>query len=240
MAQNNPAGRLLALINEGKKPEYSNKPYLEAWKDILKLKDRSLSNTLYKLSYILLLPQQIEKTLLATGIVDNIDRYVSKIRKIPSFMQVNLNGSWSNFIKNFDDVLMKELEICNDILSAHKPEKTISDNDLNKLKEKVQELLTEIENAELDEAFKKEMLNMIYRIINSIELYQIVGVKALEEVFEHNIGTLSVKKDFFKKYKEIAQNSIQKFFNIMQTISTLYSIADTFHRIPDTIKSLLP
>ena len=233
--KNNPAGRLLLIIKEGKKLNNLNLTYINAWQKIFNCND--LSETFKRISLVIdLVPKIIENVvkLKELNIINNEELYLQEIKKIPGFFLFDPKGHWKIFMSHFNNDIMIKLEICSDLLSNHLPEKVIKEDALNNLTKKVNDLIKEINDMNLDIELKNQILKLLLRVKYAIEVYPIAGTEILQETNFLNISELFLKLKNFKDsswFKEI--------IDVTNIILTLINITDKIPAIQDTVNKFL-
>jgi len=234
---NNPAGRLHALLNEGKNKQM-DKQASEIWSEILNVPKEDTGLLLRRVGHVLSLPSSVKE---AMSYIEDLDhniylRWLSSVEA--SFSILNFQMQWKQFITRFDGEVMYGIEICSDRLSRERPEKTADENNLENLLEKVNELLTELDGTDLDANVWFYIYDHLIKIKEAIEEYKIRGIKPLEAVFEQTIGGLVLTPEIYQKSKDT--NSGKRFWEVMGYLAIVVTITASSIQIGKDVVSLLP
>ena len=234
---NNPAGRLHALLREGQtKPK--DKPASEIWSEILEVQNDDTGLLLRRVGHVLTLPSSVKE---AMSYTDGLDPSIY-LRWLPavetSFGILNFQMAWKQFIDRFDGEIMYGIEICSDILSRERPEKTADDTLLVSLLDKVNELLAELDNTELDPNVWFYIYDHLIKIKEAIEEYKFRGIKPLEAVFEQAIGGVVLSPELYKNSQKSTTG--KRFWEVMGRLAIVVTIAAGSIQIGKDIVAILP
>lgn len=116
-----------------------------------------------------------------------------------------LNSSWNNIKQYLDPTTLNALAFCIEILPDEENE--ISLDDLNDIKEKVQELHNSLDSSELPPRLYKLIKHHVNLIERAISEYPISGAKAFREVAYTGLGELIEVKEDIQKNKDDPQIS---------------------------------
>ncbi len=234
---NNPAGRLHSLLSEGKGKQM-DKPASEIWAEILEAPKEDTGLLLRRVGHVLSLPSSVKE---AMSYIDDLDHNIY-LRWLPrveaSFSILNFQMAWKQFIERFDGEIMYGIEICSDRLSRERPEKIADESNLNNLLEKVTDLLSDLDNVELDTNVWFYIYDHLMKIKEAIEEYKIRGIKPLEAVFEQTIGGLVLTPDIYNKSKDTPSG--KRFWEVMGYLAIVVTITASSIQIGKDIVSLLP
>ena len=184
------------------------------------------------------LPSSIKE---AMSYIDNIDHDIY-LRWLPqveaSFSSVNFDAQWRHFIDRFDGEIMYGIEICAERLSRERPEKTANEELLAGLSEKVNELLSELDTAELSANAWLYIHDHLVRTKEAIEEYRIRGIKPLEEAFQQSVGGVVLSPEIYKETQRTQKG--KRFWEIMGRLAIVVSLTVGSVQIGKDIVSLLP
>ena len=235
---NNPAGRLHSLLVEGKGQGRQDKSISKVWAEILEVPHADKGLLLRRVGQVMALPSSIKE---AMSYIDDIDhsiylRWLSQVES--SFSILNFDMQWKNFIDKFNGEIMYGIEICSDRLSRERPEKTANEELLASLSEKVNELLSELDSAELSGNAWLYIHDHIVRTKEAIEEYRIRGIKPLEEVFQHAVGGVVLNPEIYQESQRTQQG--KRFWEIMGYLALVVTITVGSIQIGKDVVSLLP
>lgn len=234
---NNPAGRLHALLREGqRKPK--DKPASEIWADILEVPKDETGLLLRRVGHVLSLPSSVKE---AMSYIDDLDhnvylRWLSRVET--SFSILNFQMAWKQFIERFDGEIMYGIEICSDRLSRERPEKTADETSRANLLEKVNELLADLDNTELDANVWFYIYDHLIKIKEAIEEYKIRGIKPLETVFEQTIGGVVLSPELYQNSQKTPSG--KRFWEVMGYLAIVVTITASSIQIGKDVVSILP
>jgi len=234
---NNPAGRLHALLREGQsKPK--DKPASEIWAEILDVPKEDTGLLLRRVGHVLSLPSSVKE---AMSYVDDLDhniylRWLSRVEA--SFSILNFQMAWKQFIERFDGEIMYGIEICSDRLSRERPEKTADQTLLENLLAKVNELLDDLDNTELDANVWFYIYDHLIKIKEAIEEYKIRGIKPLEAVFEQTVGGVVLSPELYQNSQKTPSG--KRFWEVMGYLAIVVTITASSIQIGKDVVSILP
>ncbi len=234
---NNPAGRLHSLLLEGKK-QSTNVQASVVWAKLLNVPEDDKSLLLRRVGHVLTLPSNIKEAM--SHIEDlNHEVYLKWLPRVEtSFSVLNFQIQWKQFIDRFDAEIMYGIEICADRLSREQPEKTADSEKLDKLLDKVNELLEELESSEMDNNLWFYIYDNLQRVKEAIEEYSICGIKPLEAAFERAVGNTVLTPNI---YKECQNTDIGKsFWEFMSRLAIVITIAQGAIQIGNGSVFLIP
>jgi hypothetical protein len=233
---NNPAGRLHALLHEGQSKQ-KNKAASEILAEILEIPKEDTGLLLRRVGHVLSLPSSVKE---AMSYIDDLDNNIY-LRWLPrvetSFTTLNFQVPWKQFIDRFDGEIMYGIEICSDRLSKERPEKTTDEKSLVNLLGKVNELLSELNNTELDGNVWFYIYDHLIKIKEAIEEYKIRGIKPLEAVFEQAVGGVVLSPELYKNSQKSPNG--KRFWEVMGHLAIVVTITAGSIQIGKEIVSIL-
>lgn len=235
---NNPAGRLHSLLVEGKKQGHQDSSISTVWAEILEVPHEDKGLLLRRVGQVMALPSSIKE---AMSYIDDIDHSVY-LRWLPeveaSFSIMNFDMQWRQFIDRFNGQIMFGIEVCADVLSRQRPEKTADEDLLAGLSEKVDELLSELDSAELSGNVWLYINDHLVRIKDAIEEYRIRGIEPLEEAFQQTVGSVVFNLEIYQESQE-TQNG-KRFWEIIRRLALVVAITVGSIQIGKDVVSILP
>lgn len=236
MHSDNPAARLLKILEEGK----ASNPKIncrEVWQKLLNVDQSDPALLMSRLGKVMELPN-----LIIRDITENYPKqstshshWSSKVNA--GFMQQNLNGIWHEFIVHIDNHTIDYLSMSADLLDMKYSTQIISDIDIKSIRSKVEELLNEAIDADLDVDFKKYVTRYLKKIITAIDEYRISGAIPISESVECAFGHAFVDE----KYRENMSTTQfgAKFVSVLGAVASIITIAVGLPQLPETFQYLL-
>jgi len=213
----NAAGRLLHILNEGKKINKNNTSSKEAWSKLLNIKVDNSALLMSRLGKVMELPNQI---------IDEINNYYPNQKKSythwnkkvnDAFASQDLNGKWNTFIDYIDEHTINYLTMSVDLLDNKENTKLLTEKEISDIKTKINILIDDIIKLDTDDNFKKYMTRYLRKIIIAIDEYKITGVSPILESLEVTLGHAFVDESY--------RNNIQKTEFGTKLMTTLTAIA---------------
>ena len=234
---NNPAGRLLNIIEEGKRQPLDKAIY-EIWSILLSVPPNNITLLLKRLAYVVSLIDEIEHRIKSVNDI-NHDIFLEWMHNARSaFKDLNLHRPWRFFIESFDEKVIYGLKICADILSRKKPERIVDENLLLDIMEEVDSLITQINDSNFDYNLKDFLLEKLLNIKYALEEYKIKGIKSLENIINSTIGSILIHRNC---YEEIQKEDIgSKLWNIINRLVTITNLAQGLDQLFHQIIPMLP
>lgn len=234
---NNPAGRLHALLSEGKSKQ-KDKRASEIWAELLNVPKEDTGLLLRRVGHVMTLPSRIKE---AMSYVDDLDHSIY-LRWLPrvesSFSILNFQMAWKQFIERFDGEVMYGIEICSDRLSRDRPEKVVDESRLESLYGKVNALLGELESIDLEPGTWFFIYDNLVKIKEAIEEYKVQGIKPLEAVFEQTIGEVVLMPEKYQRSQKSEEG--RKFWEVMGYLAIVVTITAGTIQIGKDAVSILP
>ena len=186
MRHDNPADRLLAILEEGMRYKRDTN-CRNVWQALLGVQDNN-SLLLSRIGRLMELPGEIISSLKECypeqG--NTWSHWESQVNT--AFMQQNLNGQWQGFIGQIDDQSINTLRLTSSLLELKSKIKNIPEEDLDKFKSTLLDLMDQVLQSDIDFELKKYLVRSIRRLINSIEEYKLTGAVAICDAIESTVG----------------------------------------------------
>lgn len=163
-------------------------------------------------------------------------KWLPKVNSVTK--DTNFLRQWSHFIAAFTDDVVYGIEICADTLARLSPEKVITEEQLSELDGKVDQLIKEVENDDINQWSKHFILSSLYKLQKSIDEIPILGLDGIEETYGTIIGSAIINRD--KKIRSEDSKSACGLWEILGRIAIVLSIASGPIAITDKIVDLLP
>lgn len=191
---NNPAQRLLNLLEQGKQIN-ANKTCKEVWCSILNVEPGDTHLLLGRLGKTMALADEIVVELEQLENV-NIKRYLAWIPSLETaFSRSPLDQHWNNFITHVDVHVINYLSMTSDLLSARCPQAVLPREQMQEIKDEATILLELIANSDIEASLKKYLLHQINKICLSIDEYAITGATDVINIVEATFGKAILHKE---------------------------------------------
>jgi hypothetical protein len=232
----NPAARLLKILEDGKKIDPNTK-CRKAWHRLLDVEESNPALLMSRLGKLMEQPD-----LIIRDIKDNYPKqnsshnhWSSKVNT--AFMQQNLNGAWSEFIAHIDAHTIDYLSMSADLLDMKSSTQLMSEADINNIRSKVEELLNEAIDADIDMDFKKYVVRYLRKIVIAIDEYRISGAIPISESIESAFGHTFIDEKYRVNISSTEFGS--KFLSALAAVASAVTIAVGLPQLPDTFQYLL-
>lgn len=236
MIKDNPAERLLGILEEGRSLS-AGKKCREIWSNILEINDKNESLLMSRLGKAMELPNQIIEELKKIDGTDE-DSYKHWSTCVNrAFMQQNLNANWETFINQIDAHTIPYLKISKQLLAAHANIKSIPENELIKIKEEVEELLQIIRDSNISDDIRSYLIGSLSKMLNSIIEYKITGYEPILSNIDEIVGHAVTDSNFREEMKSNEVGS--KVWGTLHNISAVVTLATGLPQLAkDAIKLL--
>jgi hypothetical protein len=235
MDYTNPAFRLLSILEEGRKIDQS-KSCRAAWAQLLKTNENS-PELLIRLGKTMELPSIIVQALQDTYPDDpnTWGHWNSQIQH--AFMVQQLNTQWTGFISHIDQHSYTYLRMHAKLLQVQSKTKPLNSGILEKTRSDLNECLTNLLPAEIDQEVKSYLARNLRKLIAAIDEYHITGTSGIFDSIEVVMG----HQVFDPKYKEfIREHDLgQQISTIVGTVADAMTIVLGLPQISSSINTLL-
>lgn len=237
MHTDNPAGRLLHLLTEGRNLN-TNLVCKNAWAELLDIEDaENLALLMSRLGKVMELPEQIIN-LIKLHYPNQQNSHSHWSQKVnTAFAAQNLHGNWGQFIQQIDNHTINYLSMSVDLLDSKEMTKVLSDDELSDIYDSIHELKSTIIDTDLDDNFKKYIIRYLTKIMIAIEEYKITGALPIVESIESLFGHAFVDDNYRKNIKETEYG--KHLVNILGSVASVVTIAVGLPELPNTFKLLL-
>lgn len=237
MPQDNPAKRLLRILEKGKKIP-NEKNCREAWAQILGVSASDEAALLGRLGSTMALSSQIVDSLqLIEGV--QIDRYTYWAKPInQAFSQSNLDGNWREFKKHIDTHAINYLTMTSDYLSVQAPEPMIPESKLKDILSNARDLIDQIKASDLPISIKEYMLRQLYKICTAVDEYEITGALRISDITENTFGHALMNQGEVKATS--GSEPAKMFWTFMARVAVVVTIASGLDQLSATVGKLLP
>ncbi|MDV4150557.1 hypothetical protein R0131_06885 [Clostridium sp. AL.422] len=194
-------------INDDEKIFKSIIQIIQMIENIKKLTNKIESNSKDELVKSL---TNFEKRIMALGLDDDIHKLDIIITKE---ILISING------------LALALDVCNQY-------KSVEEENLIKFKEKIQILIEELEEVEVNEELKDFINNVLSDLYHKIEEYKVYGIDGLKISIEQGLGSIMLNN---KICEETAKNK-----NFKESIKKVLSLLTSINTTVSFVKNIIP
>ena len=236
MHSDNPAARLLKILEKGKKVQQGAN-CRNTWHELLEVDREEPALLMYRLGKVMELTD-----LIIREIKDNYPNQTNSHKywsnKVnTAFMQQNLNGQWKDFIVHIDEHTISSLNMCTDLLDNKSSTQLMALDEIKNIREKINTLLLEAINLDLDPEFKRYIVRYLKKIITAIDEYQLSGAIPISEAIEGAFGHAFVDENYRNNMSETEFGS--KVVSVLGAVASIVTIAVGLPQLPDTFNYLL-
>lgn len=234
---NNPAGRLLEIVNSGKSHN-GNRPVIDIWSEILTTPASDYSLLIRRIGHVMDLPSQIKSAM--EGLEEyNPNIYLKWLPNVENaFRAVHFQMQWSQFISNFDGTVIYGLEISSDLLSRKRPELVADQGTLKSILADIEDLISKIAQVDAPPLLKDIILENLIKLKQTIEEYFIRGIVPIQREFTSFFATAVLQNNM--DWKSPADDPFwEKFWVTLSRIAIITSIAANITAIgKDSFKAI--
>lgn len=236
MHTDNPAGRLLHILQEGK----DNAPHntcKDVWFQLLEVENENFALLMSRLGKVMGLPEQIRSQIQYhyPNQNDTCKHWIEQVNL--AFSTQTLNGSWEEFNQYIDKHTISYLIMSADLLDTKENTQILKEDKLSEIREKINDLLTDILEEDIDEHFKKYMVDYLRKITVAIEEYKISGATPIVESIEQALGHAFIDK----KYKDdlLKTETGKKIITALGAVASVVTIAVGLPQLSEPLQFLL-
>lgn len=212
----NPAGRLLLVLQKSQKIDNEKKTN-QAFAEIFDVDPKDRSEILHKLGLVNQLPYKIRKQVLSLEINHNL--FLKNLNKVEAaFSNINFAANWKRFKDSIDGETLLSLEHCSEVLSNELEEKDLDENDIESLKDKVNEFKDELSNYQIDPVLSRLIFEKLNDIERAIFDYRLSGTVLIQKEVDAAITNALMRVDLLEKDKETSKKWIDFLHNLSVTI----------------------
>lgn len=193
MIYDNPAARLLSILEEGKN-QSPETHCTKVWNLLLATEDTSL--LVSRLGKTMNLTQQ---TIVAIQeeFPDGGNTWSHWAQQVNyAFMVQDISSKWVTFIKHIDDHTITYLRMSATMLQAKSNTKLIAVAELGALRQTFSDLLVDILAADIPVEIKKYLARQLRNIVDTIDDYRISGALPLLDAVDATVGHMAVDKEY--------------------------------------------
>lgn len=195
LSPNNPAGRLHGILNRARAVgKNANRPAIKVWPEVLRAKPGRDDVLLARIARALELPSVVKRRV--ESIPDQKhEKFLTWVPTVSkAFQSHNFDEPFTQFIAGINEHVVSLVEFCDDLLSEHQPERTVTDEQLAKLQAEIDRFVNEVRAADIDEMLRDYLLHYADLIDRAIGDYYVVGIDAIDRAVESCAGAIFARK----------------------------------------------
>jgi len=230
--KNNPAGRLHDLLRVAQ-DQPANEPARKAWAVVFGVDVGDNAALLQMLADLIGLVSETKKSIERIEDVDHLI-YLKPFRRIEEFLsQVNLEASWAQWKNQLDEPTLYGLQFAADKLSRVSGCTSIAEEDIDGIREELEQFVTSILQSDLPQGMKALFLRNLEAIRHALLAYRVRGVEGLEDELERAIGSLVLHKEEIPPEGDKSQTRTfwERFFTFVDRINKAVTLTHTANEI---------
>ena len=236
MIADNPAARLLAILEAGK-DLVATQNCKATWKAILDVPDEKDSLLMSRLGKVMDLPEQVI-CLVSKNYTNHetiIKYWSTQVDK--GFSKQNLQGDWNSFYAHIDSHTRNYLQLTAELIDKTQSTSILQLEDIAKLRSSLDELMNEVISSNHLPVIKEYVARAIQKIIISLDEYRITGALPILESVEGVLGHAF----FDNEYKDfISKTDLgQKIVSVLSAVASSVTIVLGLPQIPQQVQLLL-
>ena len=138
--------------------------------------------------------------------------------------------SWALFIYIFDDSFRKNLSYLKELALHEFTEFELPDDQLDPIRIRVQDLVTEVEGSSLDPQLKEVILHNLRRILSSIRTFEFGSTRNLRQILDSAIAAFWRARQLFDSISDATNLDLVR--NLGQVISDLDTLTADALQLP--------
>lgn len=234
MEYDNPAARLLAILEAGKLISV-NERCGTAWSQLLDAAEGS-GLLISRIGKLMDLPEQVISAMKERNFQKKSNYWAHWSYQVNlAFSSQNLQSGWNTFISCIDDNTINGLGLTSELLKLQGNTNLIPKESLESFKKELEDILESVIVSDQPTEVKNYLVRQIRRLIVSIDEYRLTGALPILEHIEAAAGhTL-----FDPQYKNfIKEDSLGKrFVEVLSVISNVVTVATGLPSISSNISS---
>lgn len=196
MQHDNPAARLLAILQEGRTIAHDSS-CRRAWEKILNVQKGDAAMLARRLGKVMSLPQEIIELTIESypGRASTWGHWSSQVNS--AFFSQNLSSNWQSFIQYIDDHTVNYLQLSADLLESKSRLTKIDQDGLQSIRTTINELVEIVISSEVDNDLKKYVVHHLRAILAAVDEYQITGAIPVLDSIEATIGHAMISAPYY-------------------------------------------
>jgi uncharacterized protein YlzI (FlbEa/FlbD family) len=230
----NPAGRLLAILKKGK-TIHGHKVCKDVWFELLQASDDA--EMLSRLGLLMELSKdaaiKVKEDFPSES--ESVAHWKSQLNS--AFISQNLQSNWQSFIGNIDVHTINYLSNHSTMLSLISNTKSVVDDDVEKIRDKLLEIYEEILLSNIEQEIRIYLIRHIRKILTGIDEYFLTGALPILEAVETTIGHAYLHKNYASFLRD--EKLGKKVLDMLNATASVVTVAAGLTQIPTVITLLL-
>jgi hypothetical protein len=233
----NPATRLHAILTRAKAVAQGDK-MIDGWRRSLELPaDADDLAVMSKVGRVFALPNIIAREIERFKDLD-FDLYLAWRKDLgDAFRQIAFQSHFGQFSARISDSLLTTIRFCAHELEKRVPEKEISREQVDELREAVWKLYDEVLKSDLPPVLFRYALDHLFLIIEALDSHVITGATAIEMALNSVIGSVATQHEVAKKFSETSLGD--QFWKTLSRVAITLSLGKFGYELADAaVKAL--
>ena len=235
----NPATRLHAILSRASEQAGNHQlQTAEGWKQVLRLPtevdDLTVMN---KVGRVFTMPDLVAREIERFSDLD-ADLYLGWRKDLTdAFHYVGFQFLFREFASRLSKSLLINIKFCAHELEKRLPEKEISKDELEQVREEVWQLYSEILKADLPPVLSRYALDHLFLIIEAIDNYLVTGASGIQYALDAAIGATFTDT---ATSKEVAESSFgDRYWKLMGRVATVLALGKAAVQLADFAQKAL-
>jgi hypothetical protein len=194
MEYDNPAARLLSILEEGKNIP-SNTFCRSAWEQILKTNGNA-PLLMSRLGKVMELPQETIQAIKDSFPAKQAIWTHWNSQVTSAFTKQNLQGDWNSFFHYIDSHTITYLQMSAELLEGKSTTKSIGDEKISELRNELEGIYKETLDAPINEDVKKYLIRYLRKLLTSLDEYRLTGALPVLEAVEIMLGHAHIEPEY--------------------------------------------
>ena len=171
--------------------------------------------------------------------LDNPTLYLKWRPKVDQILSVSLESTWDNVVTAIDNYTLLSLEHCDNELSKCSGEGNIDGQQLQKIADRVVELMEEVRGDDIDSDITTYIIDRLEEILKAIDEFSLTGPVGVKRAIEENLGGFIIQKNIFMvEASEKEKSHLNTFFQTLCALAAVINITLGVPRLPQAIQQL--
>nr|WP_313227519.1 hypothetical protein [Stenotrophomonas pavanii] len=197
MQVDNPAGRLLSIVERGHRIKHQDS-CRESWAILLDVPANDQSLLMQRVSLVMALPARISDVLKADFPMlyeSNAHQHVvSCLNK--AFINQHMAGNWASFIGHVDGHVASNLKFMSQLFETSRPSKAMSSEEILDIRARTEALINIVISGDFPPAMKKSLVDKLKAVIDALDSYYVFGAEPVLNAVAATIGAAYLSPDY--------------------------------------------
>lgn len=226
--KNNPAGRLLDILNMAKRQSLSE-PCRKVWAKVFQVEVEDVSLILEMLAETMNLIGRAKKDIESLENVNQALLLQPFERAEALFSRVNLDASWEQWSRLIDEKMLYGLQISDDVLARSSVLGVVSDDEIASIRAQIEDLTGKVLMSNFPEDLKLLLLKNLEALRHSLIIFKIKGLEGLDDALAQVVGSCSLRRDLILPANHAATGEDKKtfgaFFALVDGVGKVINVA---------------